>query len=96
MRQSPSGWGGVLAGKARAKRRPLQGSWPSPRGLRGFATAAAPLTVCDGMPRRGVGDAAPYNAAPPHLHFSRHPCIIATAQLFRCAVFLFHREGIST
>ena len=75
MRQSPSGhccarppppgWGGVLAGKARAKRRPLQGSWPSPRGLRGFATAAATLTVCDGRPRRGVGDAAPYNAATP-------------------------------
>ena len=75
MRQSPlrallrsptsPGWGGVLTGKARAKRRPLQGSWPSPRGLRGFATAATPLTICDGRPRRGVGDAVPYNAATP-------------------------------
>ena len=38
------GWGGFLAGKARAKGAPLVGSWPSLRGLRGFAALPRPRT----------------------------------------------------
>ena len=75
MRQSPSGHccarppppGGEAFSRARPAQKgaPYRGAGRAKQGLRGFATAAATLTICDGRPRRGVGDAAPYSAAPP-------------------------------
>ena len=78
--QSPSGllrghlptvWGRLASdGFAVRERLPLQGSWPSPRGLRGFGTARVqrmpPGTRRPGMP-------GPYRVAKLRIFRERHP-----------------------